>query len=93
MPKYLSGNWSHIFDGEEHERMTRIVVDAETKKLVFAQVQRIRSMSTSYSEAHPAEMKDLEDSILNANCEVFDDPADYGLTGTEAMPGWAENLA
>lgn len=92
MAKYLSGNWGHIFDGEQHERMTRIVVDVDAQKLVFAQVQRIRSMESSYKEAELAEMADLEDSLLNGNSELFDDPAGYGLIVTEGLPGWAENL-
>lgn len=92
MAKYLSGNWGHIFDGEQQERMTRIVVDADAQKLVFAQVQRIRSMESSYKEAVREEMADLEDSLLNGNSELFDYPEGFGLIVTEGLPEWAANL-
>lgn len=92
MTKYLNGYWGHIFEGEEHERMTRIVIDADAQKLVFAQIQRIRSMDSSYKEAERAEMADLQDSLLNGNSELFDDPAGHGLTVTEGLPDWAANL-
>ncbi len=92
MPMYLSGHWNHMFKGEEHERMTRVVIDVEAKKLVFAQVQRIRSITSSYSEALQPEMLDLADSIENANSDLFDDPSDFGLVVTEGIPEWAANL-
>lgn len=92
MTNYLSGDWGHIFEGEDHERSTRIVVDADARKLVFAQVQRIKSMESSYSEAIRCEMQDLEDSLLNANDDIFETPGDYGLVRTVGLPGWAVNL-
>nr|WP_011923090.1 hypothetical protein [Pseudomonas fluorescens]CAM96314.1 hypothetical protein pQBR0282 [Pseudomonas fluorescens SBW25] len=93
MSKYISGNWGHIFEADERERMTRIVIDAESQKLVFAQIQRIRSMDSTYSEASHHEMADLEESLLDANAELFNDPVGFGLITTDAIPEWAANLA
>jgi hypothetical protein len=93
MSKFISGNWGHIFEADEHERMTRIVIDADSQKLVFAQVQRIRSMDSTYSEASRHEMADLEDSLLDANADLFNDPVGFGLTTTDEIPEWAANFA
>lgn len=93
MTNYLSGYWGHIFEGEEQERMTRVVVDAEGRKLVLVLIQRIKSIESTYSEASTAEMHDLEDSLLNANDDLFEAPEEHGLIRTDGLPDWAQNLA
>ncbi|NMX83646.1 hypothetical protein HBO10_29515 [Pseudomonas sp. WS 5503] len=92
MSKFISGTWGHIFEADEHERMTRIVIDAESQKLVFAQIQRMRSMDSSYSEACRHEMADLEESLLDANADLFNDPVGFGLITSHEIPEWAANL-
>lgn len=92
MSKLISGNWGHIFEVEEHERMTRIVIDAESHKLEFAQVQRMRSKDATYSEACRHEMADEEESLLDANADLLNDPVGFGLISSDEIPVWAANL-
>lgn len=88
MYQFITGNWGHIFEGEKSERMTRIVVDTCSQLLVAAQVQR-NGPTDSFTQAFREEMKDLQDSLVNANGEIFDRPGDYGLTLCEELPSWA----
>lgn len=86
---YITGDWGHIFDGDQSERLTRIVIDAQSRKLIRMEVQRNRSVNNSYTEASRIEVADVEDSLVNANSEVFDTPADFGLISTNDLPDWA----
>ncbi|HBP1602147.1 TPA: hypothetical protein L5U90_003249 [Pseudomonas aeruginosa] len=88
-PKYITGNWGHIFDGERSERMTRVVLDATTRKVLVLQVQRNRAMTDSYGLSTRTELLDVEDSLLNANPELFDDPGAFDLEVSDSMPDWA----
>ncbi|MFU5275039.1 hypothetical protein ACM7YY_09945 [Pseudomonas aeruginosa] len=88
-PQYITGNWSHIFDGERSERMTRVVLDAPTQKLLVLQVQRNRAVIGSYGLSTRTELLDVEDSMVNANPELFDDPSAFGLAVTDSLPVWA----
>lgn len=87
--QYIVGEWSHLFPDENNDRPTRIVIDAVTQKLVRLQVQQNRAVSDSYRVATRLEVEDVEDSIVNANPEVFDAPADFGLEATNELPAWA----
>lgn len=46
-------------------------------------------MDDSYRLPTRIEFDDVEDSIVNANADVFDDPAEYGLELTDDLPAWA----
>lgn len=90
-PQYITGNWNHIFEGERSERMTRVVLDAATQKVLVLQVQRNRAMTDSYGLSTRNELLDVEDSMVNANPELFDDPSAFGLVVTDSMPDWANS--
>lgn len=88
-PAYITGNWTHIFEGDKGDRATRIVIDAEARKLLKLEVLANRAHLNSYRPATRIEFEDVEDSLLNANPELFDDPAGFGLEATAEMPAWA----
>ncbi|MBX8556969.1 hypothetical protein K5D56_25620 [Pseudomonas cichorii] len=88
MYQFITGDWGHLFAGEKFERTTRIVVDTSSQLLVAAQVQRSEALD-SFTQASREEMKDLQDSIVNANGEIFEQPDDYGLMECETLPSWA----
>lgn len=89
MSKYITGNWTHIFEGEKAERPVRIVIDASAQTLLKMEVAANRSMYDSYRLPTRIEFDDVEDSIVNANADVFNDPAEYGLELTDDLPAWA----
>lgn len=86
---FIVGPWSHIFSGETGERLTRIVLNASTHKLIHIEVQANRSMLDSYRAATHDEIQDVEDSLVNANGELFDAPGDFGLEAASELPAWA----
>lgn len=88
MGKLITGSWGHLFASDKSERMTCIVLDVESQKLVAAQVQRDRA-TDSFTTASRDEMADLQDSLVNANGELFDNPAGYGLSLCDSLPSWA----
>ncbi len=88
-PQYITGNWGHIFEGERSERMTRVVLDATTRKVLVLQVQRNRAAADSYELSSRTELLDVEDSMVNANPELFDEPSAFGLEATGSLPDWA----
>ncbi|PBV09294.1 hypothetical protein CJU35_05425 [Pseudomonas aeruginosa] len=90
-PQYITGNWSHIFEGERSERMTRVVLDATTRKVLALQIQRNRAVTDSYGLSTRTELLDVEDSMVNANQELFDDPGAFDLELTDSMPDWASS--
>ncbi|WP_427121532.1 hypothetical protein [Pseudomonas aeruginosa] len=90
-PQYITGNWSHIFEGERSERMTRVVLDATTRKVLVLQVQRNRAVTDSYGLSTRTELLDVEDSMVNANQDLFDDPGAFDLELTDSMPDWASS--
>ncbi|MDU8350639.1 hypothetical protein RYA05_01900 [Pseudomonas syringae pv. actinidiae] len=87
--QFITGQWAHIFEGERHDRNTRIVLDAHSQKLVSAHVQRNMAINDSYTPASRDEIADIEDSLVNANGELFDNPNDYGLEYANTLPVWA----
>ncbi len=88
-PQYITGNWGHIFEGERSERMTRVLKDATTRKVLVLQVQRNRAAADSYGLSSRTELLDVEDSMVNANPELFDEPSAFGLEATGSLPDWA----
>lgn len=88
-PKYIVGDWSHIFEGEKSDRPTRIVIDAQANKLIQLEVLADLADGDSYRLPTRLEFEDVADSIVNANAEVFDRPADFGLVSTDELPDWA----
>lgn len=86
--KYISGTWNHLFADDKCERSTRILLDASTQKLLRLDVQHNLAISDSYRQAFPDELADVEDSLLNANGDLFDTPNDYGLELIYTLPEW-----
>lgn len=86
--KFIAGDWGHLFQGDNAERMTRILVDAANHKLIRMDVQSNRAINDSYREASREELDDVQDSLVNGNPEVFDSPEDYGLLGMDTLPDW-----
>lgn len=85
---YITGAWSHLFAGDQGERSTRIVVDSSTHRLMRMDIQANRAIMDSYRQATREEEADVEDSLVNANGDLFDTPDAYGLEYTDVLPAW-----
>lgn len=88
MPTNYQGHWEHLFEGEKSPRMTKILVDVENETVVAAVIQRNRGVESSYTLAKGYELKDIQDSVINANGECLESPADYGLEISDSEPEW-----
>ncbi|MBC2692659.1 MULTISPECIES: hypothetical protein [Pseudomonas] len=88
MYQLITGDWRHTFVWEKNERLTRFVIDADSQFVVAMQVQRSEA-SESFREATREEMKDLQNSLVNAKGEIFERPSDFSLTECEELPSWA----
>lgn len=87
-PQYIVGTWGHLFDDHKSERNTRIVIDAHSRKLIYLGIQTNRTIHDAYREGESNEVSDVEDSLLNANAELFDNPTDFGLELVSELPDW-----
>lgn len=85
--KYITGDWTHIFERANRDVSCRILIDAEDEKLLRVQIQSGRT----WRAASRDEFSDLLDSLTNANPEVFSDPAGCGLAMTDEKPVWAND--
>lgn len=83
----IVGTWSHLF--EDGERLTRIALDTGTYKLIHLEVQVNRAINDHYRAATAIEFADVEDSLVNANGDLFDEPEDFGLDAASELPEWA----
>lgn len=83
-PRYLHGNWDHIFRGKKTET-TRIVFDREKHAIVYME---IRDGHQWWPGSH-MDIADVQDSLLNANGEALDNPQDWGLEESDTPPQWA----
>lgn len=93
--KYIFGYWGHLFeDSRNRESMTRIVVDTEREVIVFGQVATDfrNGEPSAWRDMAPSEKTDVQDSLLTANAEALDEPADYGLDSADELPQWAPPL-
>jgi hypothetical protein len=88
-PKFIVGDWSHIFEGEKSDRPTRIVIDVHANKLIQLEILADRDISDSYRLPTRLEFEDVADSIFHSNSELIDCPTDYGLVPTDSLPEWA----
>ena len=87
-PRFITGDWGHLFLGDKSERMTRILFDATADKLLRLDVQDNRALQNSYRPASREELAEVEDSLINGNIEVFDSPEDFGLLAVDTLPYW-----
>jgi hypothetical protein len=83
--KYITGEWSHILREGEGDTICRILLDPDEVTLLRMQIMT----SDGWQSASSFEYQDLEDSLKNANAEVFDDPVGCGLSYIEGLPSWA----
>lgn len=87
-PKYIVGYWGHLFESDKDERMTRLVIDAQSHKVLRADIQANRAIGDNFREAELAELESLQQSLTGANPEVFDTPDDFGLERADDLPYW-----
>lgn len=87
-PRYIHGNWNHIFADSTTDRDLRFVFDTTTQQVVAMQILTGRG----YEDATPAAIADVQDSLLNANAEVLDDPEANDLKVTSELPDWSVEL-
>jgi hypothetical protein len=83
--RYIVGEWAHIFPKRRGMSTVRLAFDKQTRRIVAMQ----KYGESGYKEASSADVADVEDSIVNANAEAIDNPADFGLELTDALPIWA----
>lgn len=86
VPKnYISGEFSHIFEGARVDTNCRILINADNNELMLVGI----ADGAGFRNPSRGEFEDLLDSLKNANSEVFTDPEDYGLVRTRRAPEWA----
>lgn len=86
-PRYLVGQWEHLFDegDRDRNRLCDIVFDTTLNKVIHMSVQRDQKMRPSTQ----IERDDLTDSLVNANPEAIDNPEEWDLQRTSLLPDWA----
>lgn len=87
--KYITGEWVHFFPGDKHERLSRVVLDTQARKLVHLQVQVNRAVRDEYRQPTSVEISVLEELFTTTHSDLFYDPMAFGLCGTDALPAWA----
>lgn len=95
MPRYaVSECWGHLFTdpdtGKDREYYVRFVADVETQKLLLAQIQW--DANGAFELASDDDLKDIEDSVIDANDAIAkaDDFDEVELT--DDLPDWASSL-
>ena len=82
--KFASGDWMNLFGPGSKETRCRIVIDLEQSTLIAAQ----EWTGLKFEDVLGNRLEGLADSVLGAN-EAHDNPADWGLEVSVAMPDWA----
>ena len=88
MTKYATGEWNHLFGAGSQETRCRIVVDVDAAKVVAAQ----EWTGLKFEDVRGDRLADLDDSVINAN-EANNDPSEFDLAVSEALPNWAKRPA
>lgn len=83
-PRFITGNWNHIFADSKTERDLRFVFDTSTQRVVAMQILT----GSGYENATRDAIADLQDSLLTANEEVLQAPEVNGLSATSDLPDW-----
>ena len=85
-PAYVVGEGrEHIFHENGSPSPVRFVFDLAANRLIALDVQ----INHRWQQASAAELADVEDSLKNANEDALDNPEDWGLDATNALPDWA----
>lgn len=87
-PRYIAGNWNHIFADSKTERDLRFVFDTNTQKVVAMQILT----GLGYENASLEAIADVQDSLLTANEEVLESPEENDLKATSELPDWSVGL-
>lgn len=84
--RYLTGHWSHIFRDSKQQSTVRLVFDTTIRQII--------AMDCRYGHGYvPASFDDVEDvldSLLTANSDALENPAEFGLERVHEMPAWAQ---
>lgn len=83
-PRLYTGYWEHLFGPGSHSIQCRIVIDQRSVKLIAAQYWA----GFKFVDLDRASMKDLADSLFNAN-SVHLYPTEFSLQSVTEMPEWA----
>jgi hypothetical protein len=88
-PRYvIAADWPHFFSDDAPERDTRWVFDRRQWRLSVLHVKR-RS-SDAWLMALEDELKDVNDSMVDANAGALDlELDDFGLLESNKLPEWA----
>ena len=84
--RYLIGEWEHIPSGAKRPKVFRLCFDRDEHRMVSMQV---KGPGGVWAVAQRDDVSDVAQSLLNANDNVFDNPAGYGMTVGDAPPEWA----
>ena len=88
IPRYIVGEWNHLFGPGKRETETRICYDTESEQIVAAQIKD-GPADDDFVAANRWQIADLEDSLKNANPEAISNPDDFGLEFEDELPEWA----
>lgn len=89
---YIYGDWNHVFSDIPGVTELRFVFDIDANKIVVAQIATNCSAEDKgkvWKSISEDQIKDLHDSIISGNEEIFDIPVDYGLELSDYLPAWA----
>lgn len=86
-PDVPGQGWEHLFrEGTwDMVRKVRFVWDREKEEMVSLFVKH----RGRWAEGSAGELADLEDSLVNANSDVLENPKRWGLVETAEIPDWA----
>jgi len=86
-PRYVHGEWDHIFSERRGTTETRWIFDRIVWRLVALQVRE--GASAPWQEGLAAERADVEDSLTSANVAALWNCEEYGLAEGDIPPAWA----
>lgn len=89
-PRYVHGEWDHIFSERRGATETRWIFDRTGWRLVALQVRE--GAAAPWQQGLAAERADVEDSLTSANEEALWNGDEYGLAESDVPPAWAETL-
>lgn len=82
-PRYLAGEWSHLFGPGKRETRCRVLVAPTLGKLLAAQ----EWTGLKFEDVHGDRLLHLQESVIEVN-EAHLTPDDFGLEPVDAVPEW-----
>ena len=89
-PRYVHGEWNHIFSERRGTTETRWVFDRTGWRLVALQVRE--GAAAPWQQGLAVEWADVEDSLTSANAEALWACDEHGLAEGDIPPAWAGTL-